>query len=275
MNYRKHFGLQKAPFATTPDPAFAYSTKTHLTALSKIGYSVEEGRGIFVLTGPVGTGKTTILWLLMNDLKERADEFKVGYVVDPSPRTPAAFLRLVLGSFGVAAPYKFVDIQATLRNFLITEFHAKRKVVLLLDEAQTISAPNLGTLQSLSNEQSATDKLIQIVLFAQPSWDHKVTHHKALASRIASAYTLNTLTLEDTLDMLRHRLAVAGGDFDVIFPVATHRALYNVTNGVPRDLCVLSDEAMVQAFIQGSKTVSEAHIESALKDLSFKGWSSK
>lgn len=275
MDYLKHFGLREAPFSTTPDPRFAYATREHEMALSKIGYYMDERRGLFLLTGEIGTGKTTISQLLLNTWRAEPDKYLVAHVTDPSTRTPASFLRLILGSYGQSTPRNMVDIKATLRGFLVDSYKDQRTVILLIDEAQTISPWNLDTLQYLSNEQSQSAKLIQIVLFAQPNFHTKLTHKAALRSRIAGGAVLNPLTLEDTLDMLRHRVDVAGGDFDAIFPAATHKAIYNATSGVPRDCCVLCDASMLSAVIAGSKQVGEEHITQALKDLSFKGWASK
>lgn len=275
MDYLSHFGLKLAPFATTPDPRFAYATREHRQALSKIAYYTEERRGIFLLTGAIGTGKTTISQLALNGWRAQADKFLAAHVTDPSPRTEAAFLRLVLASFGQSTARNVQDLKAIMRGFLVEQYKAGKTVVLMLDEAQTIHANNLDTLQALSNEQTQTAKLIQIVLLAQPNFEHKLTHKPALRSRIAGGTTLNPLTLEDAIDLLRHRMEVAGGDFDAVFPPSTHKALYNATNGVPRDLCVLCDAAMVNALTAGEKVADDGVLASALKDLEFKKWSHK
>jgi type II secretory pathway predicted ATPase ExeA len=236
---------------------------------------VGEKRGIILVTGPIGTGKTTLSHLLMNDWRQEPEAYIVGHVTDPSPRTPAAFLRLIMLSYGLDAPRNLLDIKAVLREFLVEQYKSGRTVILILDEAQTISGQNLGTLQYLSNEQTQTAKLIQIVLFAQPNFSNKLTHYPALKSRIAGASTLDALALEDSVDMLRHRMDIAGGDFDTIFPLSTHKALYNATGGVPRDLCILCDSAMINAYVDRSKVVSTRHVERALADLNFKGWGAK
>lgn len=275
MDYLSHFGLKLSPFATTPDPRFAYATREHRQALAKIAYYTEERRGIFLLTGQIGTGKTTISQLALNGWRERPDKFLATHVTDPSPRTEAAFLRLVLASFAQPTTRNVLDLKGILRGFLVEQYKAGRTVVLMLDEAQTIHANNLDTIQALSNEQTQTAKLIQIVLLAQPNFEHKLTHKPALRSRIAGGTTLNPLTLEDAIALLQHRMEVAGGNFGRIFPQSTHKALYNATNGVPRDLCILCDAAMVNALAVGSKVVDEVALAGALKDLKFKDWGRK
>src|SRR5262249_15619148 len=128
------------------------------------------------------------------------------------------------------------------------------------------------TLQSMANEQTQTAKLLQVVLLAQPNFEYKLTQKPALRSRIAGGTTINPLTPDEAIDLLRHRMSVAGGGFDAIFPPSTHKALYNATDGIPRDLCVLCDSAMLNALALNSRVVDENTLDRALSDLSFKGW---
>ena len=266
------FGLERSPFSTTPDPAFAYATREHKAALAKIAYYVEERRGIFLLMGQIGTGKTTISQLALNGWRGQSERFIATHITDPSPRTPAAFMRLVLASFGLDTPRNLLDLKALFRSFLVEQYKAGKTVVILIDEAQTIYPSNLDTIQAMTNEQTQKDKLVQVVLLAQPNFENKLTHKPALRSRIAGGSTLNPLTPEDTLDLLRHRMLVAGGDFDTIFTPETHKALYNATNGIPRDLCILCDAALIEAYSSGSKIVTLEIVEAAHNQMGFKGW---
>jgi general secretion pathway protein A len=165
-----------------------------------------------------------------------------------------------------------LDLKAAFRAFLVEQYRAGRTVVLLIDEAQTIQSANLDTLQAMANEQTQKAKLLQVVLLAQPNFEYKLTQKPALRSRIAGGTTLNPLTPDEATDLLRHRIGVAGGDFDRIFAPETHKGLYNATNGVPRDLCVLCDAAMLNALAMNRRTVDGEAVERALSDLSFKGW---
>jgi general secretion pathway protein A len=271
-DYLAHFGLSQAPFATTPDPTFAFATREHRQALAKIAYYTEERRGLFLLMGEIGTGKTTISQLTLNRWRSEPERFVAAHITDPSPRTPAAFLRLVLASLGLPTMRNLLDLKATLRAFFVEQYKAGRTVILLIDEAQTINPTNLDTLQAVSNEQSQTAKLVQVVLLAQPNFEFKLAQKPALRSRIAGGTTLNPLTPDEAIDLLRHRVAVAGSNFDRIFPESLHKSLYNATNGVPRDLCVLCDAAMLNAAAMGRKSVDTETLGQALADLSFKGW---
>jgi general secretion pathway protein A len=271
-DYMAHFGLTKAPFSTTPDPAFAFATREHQQALAKIAYYTEERRGIFLLLGEVGTGKTTISQLTINRWRSEPDRFLASHITDPSPRTPAAFLRLVLASFGLPTMRNLLDLKAAFRGSLVEQYKAGRTVILLIDEAQTIYPANLDSLQAMANEQTQTAKLLQVVLLAQPNFEYKLTQKPALRSRIAGGTTLNSLSPDEALDLLHHRVTVAGGDFDRIFPAETHKPLYNATNGIPRDLCILADAALLNALTLNRPRVDVEAIDRALTDLSFKGW---
>ena len=273
-SYLEHFRLSRPPFQTTPDPRFLYASLEHEKALLKIDYYARERQGLFLLVGEVGTGKTTVSQLAVNSWNERPDQFVVGQVTDASPRTPAAFLRNVLASFAIPPRRNLLDLKAELRAFLVDEYKKNRTVVLVIDEAHTIHSYNLHTIQAMTNEQTQTDKLIQIVLLAQPTFKNRLAQNPALRSRIAGIATLDPLTWEESLEMLRHRMGVAGGSFDGAFVEPTHKMIYNATGGVPRDLCVLCNAALLAAFAAGSSVVDDRILRRTLNDYSMKSWAS-
>lgn len=268
MNYLDYFGLSAEPFSTTPDPAFGYQSKTHEDAIEHIAHAVGSRKGLFLLIGRPGMGKTTIGHLALDAWSAEPDRYRVAFVDDPSPRTEAAFLRLVLAGFGLAGARNVQPMKAILRDFLAEEYKAGRTVVLMLDEAQTISWTNMETIRSLFNLQTAKAKLIQIVLLAQPNFELKIRDKVEFRSRIVTAQTLNPLSLSDSMNLLRHRMAVAGGDFDRLFPERLHDPIHDVTFGVPRDLCALCDGALFEAWRDGQKSVGEEHLSNAVRNLS-------
>jgi general secretion pathway protein A len=231
--YLKHFGLVAPPFSTSPDPEFAYETQEHQLAVAKIAYSVSERRGIFLLMGFIGTGKTTISQLLLNAWEQEPDQYTVAHLTDPSAATPAAFLRVALSSFGIEPTRNLQDLKDRLRLFLIEQYEAGKIVVLMLDEAQTISRANLDLLQMLANEQTQKVKLLQIVLFGQPNFANKLAQKPALRSRITGGANLNPLAIEDALAMLRYRVSVARGDFDQAVPRRDAQAVVQRGRGHP------------------------------------------
>lgn len=269
--YLDHFGLKLVPFRTTPDPAFAYATREHQLAVAKIQYSVEEHQGIFLLQGEIGCGKTTVSQFMLNAWRDD-DSMAVAYITNPSVRTPSQFLRLILDHFGVEPPYRLQDNWSTLRSLLVGNYRDGKNTTLVLDEAHTISPENMETLTHISNEQTQKAKLIQIVLLAQPNIIRKLTYKPALRDRIAHGSTLNPLSYEDALGMMRHRLQVAGGDFDVLFPGDLIREMYNATKGIPRRLCMLGDSILLNTFAAGKAHADDQTLADALQDLTFKGW---
>jgi len=267
----RSFGLSANPFSTTPDPMFAYETSEHRLAMVKILYSIQERMGLFVLQGPVGTGKTTISRFLLQELAED-DRYVVAYLPQMNMRTEAGFLRAVNAALGLPTPFKSSDIQATLLSFLLEQHNADRTVVLMIDEAQTILSVNLHTIRMLLNQETAKHKLLQVVLFAQPNFARKLEQLPALRSRVTGAAYLNPLSFEDAIAMLRFRVAQVSPEgkediFDEIFPSdRLHHNIYQVAGGVPRELCVLSNAALVNAYGRGSRCVDHEALAAAISD---------
>ena len=272
--YLDHFGLQAQPFSTTPDPAFAYATREHQLAVAKIQYSVEERQGIFLLLGEIGCGKTTVSQFMLNAWRDD-QSMAVAYVTNPSVRTPSQFLRLLLSHFGVDPPHRLQDNWDALRVLLIENFRAGRNTTLVIDEAQTLSAENMDTLTHISNEQTQKFKLVQVVLLAQPNFHRKLGYKPALRDRIAHGSTLNPLSYDDAIEMVRYRLKVAGGDFEQLFPADLAREIYNTTQGIPRRLCMLCDNMLLNAYALGKACADEEAFAEALQDLTFKRWQEK
>jgi general secretion pathway protein A len=269
IGYLPHFGLQRAPFGTAPDPAFAVETLAHEIALLRIQDAVEQRLGLCLLRGPIGAGKSTIAYLLVQAWAARSEEFTVAYISDPSAPTPAQFLRLLVASFGLEPSRYAQENKAALRTLLLDEFQAGKTVVLILDEAQMVSGPNLGTLQQLSNEQTQNTKLIQIALLAQPGIDAKLARHPALSSRIARRSVLDPLRQDEVTALIEHRLAVAGGNAREIIPERLHARIMTATQGIPRRICILCDNALFNAYIHGKSAVDEALLEDAIRTCEF------
>lgn len=269
--YLAHFGLTRAPFSTTPDPEFAYATREHQLAIAKIQYVVDERQGFFLLQGDNGTGKTTISEFLLNHWREDKG-LAVAYLPNPAARTPSQFLRLLLGAYGQEPPRLQQDCWDSLSGYLAANHKQGRTTVLVIDEAQTISAENMETLTHISNLQTQRSKLIQIVLLAQPNIARKLTYKPALRDRIAHGSVLNPLTYDDALELLRYRVRQAGGNFDHIFGESVTHPIYNATKGIPRRLCMLCDGMMLNAYALGRTQAGTEEVEAALADLKFKGW---
>ena len=233
-----------------------------------------DGDGLFLLGDFTVTHNTTISEFLLNNWREDKT-LAVAYLPNPAARTPSQFLRLLLSSYGQEPPRLQQDCWDGLSGFLAAGHKAGRTTVLVIDEAQTISAENMETLTHISNLQTQRSKLIQIVLLAQPNIARKLTYKPALRDRIAHGSVLNPLTYEDALELLRYRVKQAGGDFEAIFPAEVTHPIYNATKGIPRRLCMLCDGMMLNAYALGRKQAGLEELESALVDLKFKGWKDK
>jgi len=267
--YVKYFGMHRMPFDTAPNPDFAFATRAHEMALLRLQDSVEQRLGLVLLKGDIGTGKSTLAHLLVQTWSQEPDRYRVALIDDPSAYTPAQFMRLLVGAFGMEAS-RYVQVNKDLfRGFLLDEYEAGRTVVVLLDEAQTISAPNMATLLMLSNLQTATAKLVQIALLSLPNFDRKLSYQPALSSRIATRGTLDPLIASDTVDMMRHRVTVAGGDFNRLLPAETHRPIWAATQGIPRKICVLCHNVLFNAYARGLPGADVESVVQAAKDCEF------
>jgi type II secretory pathway predicted ATPase ExeA len=191
---------------------------------------------------------------------------------DPSAGSQAGFLRKILAAFEQPTPRYLDPLHATLLAFLLKNREEGRTVVLLLDEAQTIPAPGLDLLHTLANHQSLNDQLIQVVLLAQTNIIHKLDQRPALKSRIVGEAYLGPLPIADALAMLRHRMQVVGGDFNTVFREETHKPIYNATKGIPRELCVLADAALVAAFSLKQQQVGCDTLDLVFTNMRSKGW---
>ena len=273
--YETHFKLKEQPFSTQPDPRFAFETREHQIALAKIGYAADQRKGLAVLTGQVGTGKTTIANRLVSAWAEDPTK-RVGFLPSASDRTKAAFLRLVLSSFGLEGFRNSTDSQQKLFSFFLSEYDANRHPVLLLDEGQNISYDNIDTIADLTNFQTAKSKLITVVILAQDNFPNKLERKPAFRSRIAIRGTLDPLTFEDMRGMIAHRLGIAGrDDAETLFPEDACHAIYTYTRGVPRDICVLCDNALIETFVRNESVVTPDTVLAAAESLlDVKRWES-
>ncbi len=274
--YESFFGLREMPFGTQPNPRFAFPSAEHQIAVAKMRYAADQKRGLALLMGKIGTGKTTIA----NQLQRTwgADAGKaLAFLPSASVRTRPQFLRLVAEGFGIAPARTEQENKRQVERFLLDEYGAGRHPVLLIDEAQNVHADNIDVLSDLSNFQTAEDKLITIVMLAQDNFPNKLSRKEAFRSRIAVISNLDPLSYEDMRGMIAHRLTTAGGE--VLAPLAqgalldrffSERALievYNTTQGIPRDVCVLCDAAFVNAFVRAEKAVTPETVAQTLSEM--------
>ncbi len=251
--YTEFFGLKKKPFSLSPDPSFLYLSPKHKKALTTLRYGLVSQASITVITGEIGSGKTT---LIMTVLQKIENQCAVGLITN----THSAFgdlLTWVLASFDISHESKNkAERYQIFTKFLAEEHKKQRRVVLIVDEAQNMDIETLEELRLLSNVNIAGQIKLQMILVGQPELVDKLNKPELIqfAQRISIEYHLKPLNFEETQNYIAHRLTVAGGN-PAIFNEAALAAVYYYTEGVPRLINNICDLAMVFAFASETKTV--------------------
>ncbi|MFI4890524.1 MAG: AAA family ATPase [Steroidobacterales bacterium] len=262
--YTSFFGLSEKPFAITPDPRYLFLSERHAEALAHLLYGINESGGFIQLTGEVGTGKTTVVRTLLSRIPQHAD---VAVILNPRI-TPTEFLLTICEELGVdiaPADRDSVKSMVDAMNRRLLSAHADgRRVIVIVDEAQNLSAPVLEQVRLLTNLETPTQKLLQIILIGQPELAAMLdrTDLRQLAQRITGRYHLNPLTREETQDYVRHRLRVAGVSAEV-FTRSALREIHRLSGGVPRIINVCCDRALLGAYTREQRIVNAALIRRA------------
>jgi type II secretory pathway predicted ATPase ExeA len=251
--YERHFGFKSRPFALTPDPAFLYPSRQHAMAMTMLEYGLESPAAFSLLTGEIGSGKTTLVRRLLRGLGDRV---AVGLISNTHDRF-SSIHGWALSALGIA-PADDSDIaqyEALVDSF-VREYGRGRRTLLILDEAQNLSVDVLEELRLLSNVNSENDLILQIFLVGQPELRAKLARPelRQFAQRISVDFHLRPLDLSETHGYIRHRLTVAGGD-DALFRPKAIDFVYAKTGGIPRLVNQLCDFALVYAFAEGRLSI--------------------
>ena len=263
--YLAHFGLTQFPFGITPDTEFIYPSQSHLEGLNLLHVALSSGEGFIKVVGEIGTGKTL---LCRNFLAELGPEWKAAYLPNPQME-PRAFLREVADDLGTAdgAP-ETAHVIKRLNTRLLDLARAGKKVVICIDEAQTMPRLTLESLRLLSNLETEKRKLLHIILFGQPELDEMVNAHSArqLKQRIAFHHYLRRLDADEVGSYLEQRLRIAGFSGKPIFVDSAVKALHASSGGTPRLLNILAHKALLAAFGEGEEQVNAQHVAMAAED---------
>ncbi|HTW75396.1 MAG TPA: AAA family ATPase [Steroidobacteraceae bacterium] len=249
--YLTFFGLAEKPFAITPDPRYLYLSARHADALAHLVYGIDEAGGFIQLTGEVGTGKTTTIRSLLARAPKNAE---IALILNPR-LSSGEFLRSLCEELGLGLGDGAEDSNKELVDVLnryLLRMHARgRRVVLIVDEAQDLSPEVLEQIRLLTNLETETQKLLQIILIGQPELRTLLDREdlRQLAQRITGRYHLDPLSREETAAYVRHRLRVAGATAE-IFSRSALRQVYRVTGGIPRVINIVCDRALLAAYTQ-------------------------
>ena len=264
--YLDLFKLKELPFRLSPDPQFLYLSKQHARAKAYMESTIWFTDGFVVITGEVGSGKTT---LIESFLKEVEADIVVAQI-NQTQVSAVDFLQAVLVQFGFA-PFKMKkgELIATLNQFLVEQYAAGRKVLLIVDEAQNLSLRVLEEVRLLSGVETTKDKVLRIIFCGQPELNDKLDAPELvqLAQRIRLRFHLGALSFEEMRAYIQHRLEVAGSADREIFSKETYAEIYRYTGGVPRLINTLCDTAMIAAYSNDHDHVALADIRGASEEL--------
>jgi general secretion pathway protein A len=266
--YTSFFGLNEKPFTITPDPRYLFMSERHGEGLAHLVYGVTESGGFIQLTGEVGTGKTTLVRTLLGKIPAEVD---IALILNPQ-LTAVEFLVTICEELGIPVPNRRHSAKAlvdALNQHLLAAHARGRRTILLIDEAQNLAEDVLEQLRLLTNLETAKQKLLQIILIAQPELRDKLskTSLRQLTQRITGRYHLEPLSRDEACQYIDHRLRVAGA-LTEIFDMPAKREVFRLSGGVPRVMNVICDRALLGAYSKESRLVNKRLVRKAAAEVS-------
>ena len=265
--YLEHFNLTERPFSITPDPRFLYMSARHREALAHLLYGLGDGGGFVQLTGEVGTGKTTICRCLLEQIPENVD---LAVVLNPKV-TSIELIATVCDELGVSYAADNVSVKLltdVLNRYLLDAYARGRHTVLIIDEAQNLSTDVLEQVRLLTNLETATQKLLQIILIGQPELRTLLARDdmRQLAQRVTARYHLEPISRDETSAYIKHRLQICGSSQTVFNKRAVDK-IQQLSGGIPRLINVLSDRSMLGAYVEGKTQVDVKVVKKAASEV--------
>lgn len=264
--YVDYFGFRERPFQLVPNPSYLYLSRSHEEALAHLTYAISNGDGFVEITGEVGTGKTTLCRVFLESLDENTE---AAYIFNPKLDS-VQLLKAINDEYNISSlTDNSKELIDTLNAFLINKKAAGKTVILLIDEAQNLSKEVLEQLRLLSNLETSTSKLLQIILVGQPELGEMLDSHelRQLGQRITLSWRLSPLSFNESIGYIEHRIQVAAPKAPVRFEPAACRIIYKYSKGVPRLINIVCDRALLTAFGQETRTIGYRIARESVKEL--------
>jgi general secretion pathway protein A len=265
--YESFFGLREPAFSLKTDPRFLWVSETHGEALSALCYGIRTRKGFMLLTGGVGTGKTTLLRAALEKLLEAGDAV---FITNTAGLGDLDLLKLIANELGCGDRLRNVsDCVIQLRALVLARARVGRRMILVIDEAQNLKPGSLEQLRLLSNLESHRESPVQIVLTGHPELRRMLSRPalRALSQRIVIDHHLEPLRPHDVPSYLEHRIQVAGGAYDDVFAPGVEPTFFGFSAGCPRLLSVLADRALLSAYARGVRPAPRALVEAKAKEI--------
>ena len=264
--YRKFFKLKENPFNVNPDPRYLFLTQSTQEAMACLTYGIETRKGFILLTGEVGTGKTTLL----NKLLEWLNQERVATAFVFNPRLSVSqFFDFMMADFGIPCETRLKSqVLLKLNQWLLERYQAGERAVLIVDEAQNLSPQMLEEIRLLTNLETSTEKLLQIVLAGQPELEQKLNQPqlRQLRQRITLRAKTRPLTLEETRGYIVERLRIAGNEDGEIFSPEAIQTIHHYARGIQRVTNLLSEHSLISAFVDQKNPVPAETVEDVARD---------
>ncbi len=279
MAYHTLLGFKKEPFSTSPDPKFFYLTKEHDMALTSILIELRLRRGLTVILGDIGTGKTTLSRKLIQELKERGNMI-FHMILNPDFETEDQFLTSLLRNFDVEFPsdqkmdsINILELRDAVEKFLIQKAEERQTIILIVDEAQKLNLITLEVLRVLLNFETNEYKLIQLVLLGQLELYSKIVSMPNFIDRVSFKYTLNPLDREETKELIKFRIKQAGYEGHMqLFNDEAISEIYNYSRGYPRHITLLCHKVLKELILQNKEVVDRTIVLDVLEKERSIGW---
>ena len=264
--YKKFFGLRENPFNVNPDPRYLFLTSCAQEALASLTYGIQNRKGIILLTGEVGTGKTTLLNKLLDWLRQQ--QAATAFIFNTRLSVDQLFEFLV-ADFGIPCESRTKsEMLMRLNRWLLDRYRAGETAVLVVDEAQNLSSQVLEEIRLLTNLETSTEKLLQIVLSGQPELKEKLKqpHLRQLRQRITLRCKTGPLSLAETNGYVAERLRIAGANGEPVFSPEAIKSVYNYARGIPRVINLLCEHALINAYVDQQRPIPAPLVDEVARE---------